>query len=250
VAVVAIATLAAIVVAVATALASGSAPFADREALAWSLGAGLFEAGYFVTLVMALERAPLGLVYTVSRGGAILAVWPVSALWLGEPITAMTVAGSSLLAGGLVLAGLERGGRAPGVGLACLCAGFIAGYHLCYKQAMAGEPSAPAVFAVALAVALPINILRLAPARRSALVTELRARPVPLLGYGLVCAASFLVFLVALADAGAGLVLTLRNTSILWAVLFGWLLGEAIGRRKLGGVLLVAAGAALLGSGR
>src|SRR5262245_9804526 len=85
--VVAIATLAALVVAGAVAGATGRLPFGDRAALAWSLGAGLFEGGYFITLVMALERAPLGTVYTVSRGGAILAVWPVSALWLGESVT-------------------------------------------------------------------------------------------------------------------------------------------------------------------
>ncbi len=246
-AVVAIATLAAVAVAVAAAALTGRLPFGDREALAWSLAAGLFEAGYFITLVGALERAPLGVVYTVSRGGAILVVWPLSALWLGEPVTAAAVAGSAVLAGGLILAGFERGARGPGIGLACLCAGFIAGYHLCYKQAMVLESSAAAVFAVALAVALPINILRLPPARRVTLLPALRARPAPLLAYGCICAASFLVFLVALEGAGAGLVLTLRNTSILWAVLFGWLLGEATGRRKLAGAVLVAAGAVLLG---
>ncbi|HTM22319.1 MAG TPA: EamA family transporter, partial [Kofleriaceae bacterium] len=237
----------ALTVAAAAALATDRLPFADRPALAWSLAAGLFEGGYFITLVLALERAPLGTVYTVSRGGAILAVWPISALWLGEALTAPAAAGSALLAGGLVLAGLERGARAPGIGLAGLCALSIAGYHLCYKQAMAAEPSAAAVFAVALAVALPFNVARLPRARRAALLPALRARPAPLLAYGTVCAASFLLFLVALADAGAGLVLTLRNTSILFAVLFAWLLGEPTGPRKLAGIALVAAGAALLG---
>lgn len=246
-AVVAIAAATAAAVAVASAAVTGRLPFADRTALAWTLAAGLFEAGYFITLILALERSPLGLVYTVSRGGAILVVWPVSALWLGEAVTPIAIAGSALLAGGLLLSGAERGGDRAGLGLACLCAGFIAGYHLCYKQAMAGEPSAPAVFAVALAVALPLNIARLDARRRAALPALLRARPLALLGYGAICAASFLVFLVALADTGAGLVLTLRNTSILFAILFGWMLGELVGPRKLAGVALVAAGAVLLG---
>ena len=166
--------------------------------------------------MLALERAPLGLAYTVSRGAAILLVWPLSALWLHEPITPASLAGSALLAAGLALAGLERGGDRRGLQLALLCGAFIAAYHLCYKRAMAAEPSAAAVFAVALAVALPLNVARLGPARRRELPALLRSRPGPLVLGGLLCAASFLVFLLALRDAGAGLVLTLRNSSILF----------------------------------
>jgi len=244
--VVAVAAMAAAVVAAVVAVVTARVPFDDAGALGWSAAAGLFEAGYFVTLVMALERAPLGLVYTVSRGGAILAVWPVSALWLGEPITALSIAGSAVLAAGLLVIGAERGGDRRGLALACVCAVFIAGYHVCYKRAMAAEPSPAAVFTVALAVAVPLNIARLG-ARAAALPGALARRPGPLLLYGGVCAASFLLLLVALAGAGAGLVLTLRNTSVLFAVLFGRLLGEPTGRRQVAGAVLVAAGAAVLG---
>ena len=76
-------------------------------------------------------------------------------------------------------------------------------------------------------------------------MATLRRRCSPL-ACSAVCAASFLIFLVALREAGAGLVLTLRNTSILFAVLFGWLLGEPPHRRTAVGALLVAFGAALL----
>ena len=43
---------------------------------------------------------------------------------------------------------------------------------------------------------------------------------------GLLAAASFLIFLFALQRAGAGAVFTLRNTSIVFAQLFSWALGE------------------------
>ena len=165
VAVLAVAATLAALAATVEGAAAARVPFGDRAALGWSAAAGLFEAGYFITLAMALERAPLGLAYTVSRGAAILAVWPVSAFWLGEPVSASALAGSAVLLAGLLVAGLQRGAGRAGVALACLCAGFIAGYHLCYKRAMAGEPSAPAVFAVALAVALPVSLARLGPRR-------------------------------------------------------------------------------------
>ena len=55
--------------------AFGVTPFATLESLGWTLLAGAFEAVYFATLAKALTAGPLGAVYTVSRGGAVLVVW-------------------------------------------------------------------------------------------------------------------------------------------------------------------------------
>jgi uncharacterized membrane protein len=62
---------------------------------------------------------------------------------------------------------------------------------------------------------------------------------------GVACTASFVVFLHALAIAGAGWVLTMRNTSILFAQGFALLIGERLSRRQLAGAVLVALGALL-----
>src|SRR5213075_1862083 len=59
----------------------GQAPFATSAAVGWTLLAGAFEAIYFATLARALDRGPLGAVYTISRGGAVLVVWPLSIVW-------------------------------------------------------------------------------------------------------------------------------------------------------------------------
>jgi drug/metabolite transporter (DMT)-like permease len=53
--------------------------------------------------------------------------------------------------------------------------------------------------------------------------------------------------LTALARTGAGAVLTLRNTSIAFALVLSALQGERLGLRQLVGVGLVMAGAVLLG---
>ena len=238
------------VLAVASALAALVVPFVpgaafpNATALALSLGAGLCEAGYFITLALALRDAPLGIAYTVARGGAVVVVWPISALWLGEKVTGLAVAGAAVVCLGLALLG--RDGRrvaARGVAWAVGCAACIAGYHLCYKGAL----TSGAVFALALAVALPIAAARLGRSGLSRVAACLRASWPTLVGAGVVCASSFLVFLFALAQGGAGAVATLRNTSVVFALGLGWLMGEKVGRSQILGTACVAVGAVLLG---
>jgi drug/metabolite transporter (DMT)-like permease len=223
--------------------------FAGRVGLLWAVGAGLCEGGYFVTLGRALQRAPLGVAYTVARGGAILAVWPLSALLLAEPVTLPGVTGAAVLAIGLALVGLERLPATGPAGLAWsgLCALFIAGYHLCYKCALTAGAEPTALFAVALSVAVPINLASLGRGGTGRMLAVLRRRPLVLAGAGIVCTASFLAFLGALAQGGAGAVLTLRNTSVVFALLLALTLGERPGLRRWLGAALVAAGAGLLG---
>ena len=58
--------------------------------------------------------------------------------------------------------------------------------------------------------------------------------------------AGFSVFLFGMRSAGAGAVLTLRNTSILFAQVFALVLGERPKRLAVVGAVLVTGGAALL----
>jgi drug/metabolite transporter (DMT)-like permease len=224
--------------------------FPTRAGLAWALAAGACESVYLASLARALAQAPLGLAYTVSRGGAMLLVWPVSVLWLGESVSPWTVSGAALLGVGLGVMHLSRprGPAATGIAWAALAAVAIAGYHLSYKLALGEGAQPPALFATGLLVALPVLVLergrRLgwAPLRREALV-----RPGLVLVAGVVCTLSFALLLSALASGGAGAVLTLRNTSIAFALGLAALGGERLERRQLSGAALVAVGAVLLG---
>ena len=75
--------------------------FSSPRALAWTVGSGLLDCGYLLALARSLRSAPLGLAYTVARGGALLLVWPASVLWLGEPLWAGAVLGATCVAVGL-----------------------------------------------------------------------------------------------------------------------------------------------------
>jgi uncharacterized membrane protein len=249
VAAVSVATLLALVVA-GTRWALGTLPFATLDSAAWTVAAGVLEFLYFASLAKALDRGPLGAVYTITRGGAILVVWPVSIALLGEPLTTMSAIGSLVVLGGLALsslgAGTSRQARSAALAWAAFCAVAIAGYHLAYKAALASGGSSSAVFAVALGVATTINIVRLGTDGRAVVRNLFRTRLPRVLLMGVICGGSFLVLMEALVVGGAGYVLTLRNTSVLFAVMFAFMIGERPRRPEIAGAAFVALGAVLM----
>lgn len=245
----------------------GEVLFTSWRGVGFTLLAGVMEAVYFATLAKAMELGTLGVVYTVSRGGAVLAAWPLSMAIFGEVATLPKVIGSVGVVAGLALSGLggaARAGASRGsggdtrrvaagdgrerraVGWAAACALAIAGYHLAYAAALSEAVNPSACFALSLAVSVAINATRLSRAGRGGFVGLLRKRWRRLVVMGLVSSASFLVLMEALARAGAGYVLTLRNTSVLFAVVMAWRIGERPARAEIVGAALVALGAALM----
>src|SRR5215468_4157392 len=87
----------------------GAMPFASLAGVGFTLLAGVMEASYFATLAKAMGLGRLGTVYTVSRGGAVLAVWPLSIALFAEVATLSSTAGSLLVLVGLALNGLGTG---------------------------------------------------------------------------------------------------------------------------------------------
>ena len=240
-----------------------------RTSLGYCFAAGLFEAGYFVTLARALARAPLGPVYTIVRGGALVVVWPISLAFLGEPISPSRLLGTVIVAVGLAATGAsERTSKAPtsfetvprpsrppasdaatragGFVFAMICAAFVGGYHLAYKVALSNGGRAEVVVAISLATASLVNVATLDRARRGRVLVAVRREPALIALTGFLATAGFLLFLLAMARAGAGVVLTLRNTSILFAQVLAFALGDKPRRLGVVGAALVTVGAVLL----
>lgn len=229
----------------------GEPPFPTSAAFAYTMLAGVFEAVYFMTLARALELGRLGAVYTVSRGGAVLVVWPVSIALFAEIVTLTSATGSALVLAGLVLSSLGAtagGTRAHGAGIAWAIASAagIAGYHLAYKAALLAEGSTSATFGVSLALSALLSVVRLGAPGRRRLVEVVRTRAARVALMGIVCGGSFLILMEALALGGSGYVLTLRNTSVLFAAGMALVIGERPRRAEVAGAALVAAGAVLM----
>lgn len=223
--------------------------FPDPRGLAWALGAGACEGGYFVTLALALERAPVGAVYPVSRGGALVVVWPVSIVLMGEQISWASATGVALVSAGIFLAGFRRPTRAEATGVrwAVLSSCFIGGFNLLYKQGLLLGADPRALFAASMLVALPLNLLWIG-AGRAKVAEAFRAMPLRVVATAVLACGSFWLFLYALQGGGAGVVLTLRNTSVVFAQAFAFAMGEAVARRQLTGSLAIALGALAIGS--
>ncbi len=228
----------------------GQVPFPTTASLGWTLLAGGLEWIYFWTLAQALERGRLGAVYTISRGGAILVVYPVSIVLFTEQLTLISGIGSAVVLGGLTLASAgtndNRASRGSPVIWAIACAVAIAGYHLAYKAALREHGGPSAVFALSLAAASVINMIRVGRTGRTVVGGLLKTRLVRVVLMGALCGGSFLILMEALAAGGAGYVLTLRNTSVLFAVGLAFLIGERPLRLEIFGAILVAVGAVLM----
>ena len=203
------------------------------------------------SLARALEVGRLGTVYTVSRGGAVVIVWPASIVLFGEDPVWTATAGTAVVLAGLALSsvGSTRGGNRShraGLGWAIASALSIAGYHLAYKAALREGANPSATFALSLGLAAVINVVRIGGPGRAVLRTVLRARFARIALMGIVCGGSFLILMEALARGGSGYVLTLRNTSVLFAAGLAFVVGERPTRGELVGAALVAAGAVLM----
>ncbi|MEO7729794.1 MAG: EamA family transporter, partial [Kofleriaceae bacterium] len=149
---------------------------------------------------------------------------------------------------GIGAGGKRSGGehRRSAIAWAVMCAGSIAAYHLAYKAALREGVNPSACFALSLGVSATINVIRLGAGGRAQLGALVRARWPRLIVMGLVCGGSFLILMEALAIGGSGYVLTLRNTSVLFAAGMSWWIGEPPSRVELAGATLVAVGAALM----
>lgn len=250
--------VAAAVTASVIAVARGASLPPPRSAF-WCLTAGLLEAGYFVTLARALTRAPLGPVYTVVRGGALVVAWPISLVFLGEHVSRATALGTLLVALGLAASGAsarprgaadvaasDESSQPGGIAWAAVCAVFVGGYHVSYKVALSTGGAAEMVSAVSLSAASAVNVVTLGAARRRDALGAAQAEPFKVAIAGALAAIGFIVFLAAMKNAGAGVVLTLRNTSILFAQALAALQGDRPRRLGILGAVFVTAGAVSL----
>ena len=74
----------------------------SRETFVVALGAGLYAASFLVWLFIA-SRIPLTVAYPIAIGLSLVAITVGAVVWLGEPLSAFRLAGSTLIVIGIAL---------------------------------------------------------------------------------------------------------------------------------------------------
>jgi drug/metabolite transporter (DMT)-like permease len=215
------------------------------------LASGTLEMGYLFSLAAAYRNGALSLTYPVARGTGVLLVPLLAIPLLGERPTQVALGGIGLIllglltinvlaARGRVTSELASGQR--GVAFALLTGCIIASYSLVDKRGVAHVQPLIYIYGLIVIQALevtPYVLLR----RRAAFTHEWRSNRNAVLAGGVLNMGTYFIVLSALRLSDVSYIVPLRETSIVFGVIFGILvLHERVGWVRLAGCGLVACG--------
>lgn len=209
----------------------------------------ILQVGYSVFLVAAYRYGELGQVYPIVRGTVPLLVTLGGSITTSDMLNPYQIAGIILVAVGIMSLALGKGrASASSILFASVTGAIIAAYATVDSIGVrqAGQSGAYTAWVLVLyGTFLPAAFLAL----RRRLVVDFRAPDTwKALAGGLVAMIAYGVVVAAFALGPAGPITALRETSVVFAVLIGWLLlGETLTARRILACLIVAAGTILLG---
>ncbi|HHT0594277.1 TPA: EamA family transporter [Legionella anisa] len=155
----------------------------------------------------------------------MIIVWFISIEFLGEQISLFNIFGIFAVFFGLALTVKTfEAGHSRQIFFPFICGICIAGYHLCYGRSLAHGANPAALFAAAL----PGIFLLMNKKQRQILGEKIKISWKGMSFGGALSALSFLLFLLGLRYSEAGLSITLRNTSVVFAQIFAYWIGEKI----------------------
>lgn len=209
----------------------------------------VLQVGYSVFLVAAYRYGELGQVYPIVRGTVPLLVTLGGFIIAGDKLNPYQIAGVALVALGIMSLALGKARASTSSILFALATGvIIAAYATVDSMGVrqTGQSGAYTAWVLVLyGTFLPAAFLAL----RRRLVVDFRAPDTWMaLSGGIVAMVAYGVVVAAFALGPAGPITALRETSVVFAVLIGWMfLGEALSARRIFACLIVAVGAILLG---
>jgi drug/metabolite transporter (DMT)-like permease len=221
--------------------ASGAWPYIALSAL--------LQVTYSVFLVAAYRHGELGQVYPIVRGTVPLLVTLCGFFIAGDRLDQHQIAGVSLVALGIMSLALGKG-RASGSSIlfAFVTGAIIAAYATVDSVGVrqVGQSGTYTAWVLVLyGTLLPATFFIL----RGKLSVDISSpKTWKALGGGLVAMIAYGAVVAAFSLGPAGPITALRETSVVFAVLIGWLfLQETLTPRRIVACLVVAAGAILLG---
>ncbi|WP_256809982.1 DMT family transporter [Pseudomonas siliginis] len=235
----------AIVCLIATFFMAAPAP----ESWGYALLSALLHVGYNLFLVRSYRVGDLGQIYPISRGSSPALITLGAALFAGETITPGELLGIGLVSGGIIsLAFRGRSLSVPSLPYALGTGCFIAAYSVVdgIGARLSGAPLAYTVWMSALwGVLMPLVYIGLRDARS---LFSVRPGMLAAVVGGLVSLLAYAIVIYAMNEAPLGAVSALRETSVLFAALLGYLfLGEKLTVRRMLACVVIASGAIIIG---
>ncbi|MFJ3047344.1 EamA family transporter [Herbaspirillum chlorophenolicum] len=213
---------------------------------------GILHTGYNLFLIRAYKIGDFGQSYPIARGSSPLLVALGAAVFAGEQLGIYTAIGIALVSVGIVsLANLRSIGNrehlsAPAAAFAT--GAFIAAYTVTdgIGARQAGDSISYAGWLFVLD-SIPLALIYLYKHRRSPIALGERDTWLSLFG-GVMSLLAYGIVIWAVTLAPMGMVSALRETSVLFALLIGWIfLGEKLTLRRVLSCVVIAAGAVVLG---
>jgi drug/metabolite transporter (DMT)-like permease len=226
-------------------------PLPSAQAWPFIVLSGCLQVAYSLFLVAAYRHGQLGQVYPIVRGTAPLLVTLGSFLLTGYLPTPLQLVGVVLIALGIISLAFGRGrARASSLLFALATGLMVSSYGIVDSLGVRSAGNALAYSAwvnIVFGLLLPLAYVRV----RGRLNIVWRARETALaLGGGFVSLVSYTLVVVAFSLGSAGPVSALRETSVIFAVLIGWIfLGEKLTLTRILAAVIVVIGAICLGLG-
>lgn len=224
-------------------------PLPVSTAWIYILLSAVLQVGYSVFLVAAYRYGELGQVYPVVRGTVPLLVTLGGFLLTGERLGTYQIIGVALIAAGIMSLSIGKARASTSSILFALATGAIIAAYATVDAVGVREAGHSGAYTARVLVLygllLPATFLLM----RGKLVVDVRSPETwKALGGGLVAMIAYGLVVAAFALGPAGPITAFRETSVVFAVLIGWLfLGEVLTFRRIVACVVVAAGAICLG---
>jgi drug/metabolite transporter (DMT)-like permease len=207
------------------------------------------QVSYSVFLVAAYRHGQLGQVYPIVRGSVPLMVTIGGFVVAGQRLAILPLIGIVLVALGIMSLAMGKERATTSTLLLALATGAVIASYTTIDALGVHATGSPAVYATWICLIYGTLLPATFVAIRGRLALAIRSpETLKALAGGLVSLAAYGAVIVAFALGPAGPITALRETSVVFAALIGWLfLGEALTPRRIAACAVVALGAVCVG---
>jgi drug/metabolite transporter (DMT)-like permease len=225
-------------------------PLPHSSAWLYLILSSCLQVGYSIFLVAAYRYGELGQVYPIVRGSVPLLVTLGGFVLADQHLTTLPIFGVVLVALGIMSLALGKGRAKTTSILFALATGLLIAAYTTVDAIGVREAGNPAVYATWICLIYGTLLPAAYVSIRGKLTLDIRSpETLKAAAGGVVSLIAYGAVIAAFALGPVGPITALRETSVVFAALIGWLfLGETLTLRRISACAIVALGAICLGA--